>query len=373
MVQRICHVSTVHRGVEIRIARKQVASLAAAGFDAHLIIPATAAEVAEARTLGITLHSLGDDARPGRLSRMTRRMAHARRLAREVDADLYHFHDPELIGLGLALKRAGKKVVMDVHEDLASQILGKAWIRPWLRPFVARAARRAEHFGARRFDAVVAAYPFVGTLFEREARRVAVVRNFPLLHELPEEARPANTPRDTVAYVGGISRSRGILEAVQAVDKAGVRLALAGRFIVAAERAEVVAEPGWARVDDQGWVDRPGIQRIFAESFAGLCTLYPGPSHIQTEPIKLFEYMAAGLPVVVSTIPGWQRLIDETGCGLVVDPKDPDAIAAAITYLRDHPDEATAMGQRGRAAVLDRFNWDHEAYKLVALYRSLLG
>ncbi|MDO4905408.1 MAG: glycosyltransferase [Lautropia sp.] len=441
---RICHVSTVHRGVEIRIIRKELASLAAAGYEAHAVIAATPAEVAEAAQLDVTIHALTEQPGSGRLARMTRKMYAAWQQCRQVNAGLYHFHDPELIPLGLMLKLSGHRVVMDVHEDLANQILTKHWIPARLRKVVARLARTAERIGARFFDGVVTASPRQAVFFEDVARRVVVAHNYPLLSELAAtvdttteaassstvptmtarvetgnekpsapSGQPVRPPASTssgpstgklpetrtaqyatdhtspdagshrssieqrpathVAYVGGISRIRGINEAVMAIEKADVRLILAGKFKTEQERQEASALPGWQRVEDLGWVDRNGIANALQRSFAGLCTLHPTPNHLNAEPIKLFEYMAAGIPSIVSTIPDWMPYVERHHAGLCVDPMDVDAIARAIIHLRDNPELATEMGRNGQRAVLEHYNWSTQALKLEALYAQILA
>ncbi len=376
---RVCHVSTVHRGVEIRIIRKELASLAAAGYDAHAVIAATPEEVAEAASLGITIHPLQDRPGAGRLSRMTHKMYAAWRLCRQVDARIFHTHDPELIPLGLLLRLFGYRVVMDVHEDLANQILTKAWIPAALRPLVSRAARMVERIGARFLDAVVTVTPLQNPFFDDVARRIVVLYNYPLLSELPaaddETGQPtheAGRAATHVAYIGGVSRIRGINEAVEAVELADVKLILAGKFKTKAEREHAASLPGWNRVEELGWVDRDGISQALERSFAGLCTLHPTPNHVIALPIKMFEYMAAGIPSIVSDIPGWKPYVEQHDAGVCVDPMDPKAIAQAITYLQTHPERAAEMGRNGRRAVLEHYNWDTQGKKLDELYRDIL-
>ncbi|MFT4101210.1 MAG: glycosyltransferase [Burkholderiaceae bacterium] len=371
---RICHFSTVHSGVEIRIVRKELASLARAGYEAWLVIPGTAADVEEAARLGIRMIALSEPSQGQRLRRATTLAARAFRLVRDTGAQIVHFHDPELIPVGLALKAIGRHVIMDSHEDLKNQILYKYWIRPSIRKTIAAIARRAELFAARRFDGIVGALPYHEQIFGRDARRLAIVRNFPLDGELDgADAEGDWSSRTHVAYVGSISRVRGIFELVHALPRAGTRLLLAGRFSSRAERDEVVEDPGWSMVDELGYVDRVGIRDALHRSFAGICTLYPIPNHVHSEPIKLFEYMAAGIPVVISsTVPGWRQVVEDSRCGLCVDPKDPVAVAEAIRHLREHPDEAQRMGRNGRAAALAAYSWSAQAKGLVALYQSIL-
>ena len=172
--KRVCHISTVHRGVEIRIIRKEVASMAEAGYDAHAVIAATPEEVAEAARLGVTIHPLKE--RKVRIERMTLKMYEAWNTARKLKAEIYHFHDPELIPLGVFMKLCGHRIVMDVHEDLANQTLNKHWIPLPIRKVVGKIARGFERFGARFFDGVVTASPTQATFFQDVAARDASTR-----------------------------------------------------------------------------------------------------------------------------------------------------------------------------------------------------
>ena len=100
--------------------------------------------------------------------------------------------------------------------------------------------------------------------------------------------------------------------------------------------------------------------------------LHPKPNYVESQPVKLYEYMTAGLPVIASDFPYWRRIVDEAGCGLLVDPKDPEAIADAIEWLWRNPEEAEEMGKRGREAVFARYNWRAEVPKLLGLYEEIL-
>ncbi len=370
----VCHVTTVHPALDVRIARKELASLARAGFRCALIAHAEPGEHDEARALGIALVDLGPRRPARRLSRMVGASARALGRALRANATVYHVHDPELMPVGLVLKALGKRVVLDVHEDLQAQIEVKHWIPSPVRAPIGALARALERVSARRFDAVVAATPFIGGLFEPYARRVVVVSNYPWTDELhdPEGARRGDwSTRDRALYVGGISELRGARELVEAAAASGTRVLLAGRWFTQAERDRVRALPGYAYVDELGYVERAGLRPLFARSFVGVCALHATPNHVNAQPIKLFEYMAAGLPVVASAFPLWRSIVEGAGCGLLVDPTKPAEIADAIRWLREHPGQAQEMGRRGRDAVLARFNWEHESAVLVALYDEL--
>ena len=296
------------------------------------------------------------------------------RLALRQRADVYHFHDPELIPLGLLLKLRGMKVLYDVHEDVPRQILGKHWIRPWLRRPVAALVEGVEWVAARVFDAIVAATPTIAARFP--SKKTITVQNFPMLDELMKpESQPFSERPPHVAYIGGITETRGAKEMVRAlefVENEHVRLQLGGNFTPKGLEDEVRRLPGWSRVVAHGWVDRETVANLLGGVRGGLVLFHPAPNHTHAQPNKLFEYMAAGLPVVASNFPLWRQIVEGNHCGICVDPLDPKAIAEAIEFLITHPEEARKMGENGRRAVETKYNWDSEAEKLLSLYKELL-
>jgi glycosyltransferase involved in cell wall biosynthesis len=371
---RVCHFSSVHRGLDIRIYRKQCVSLAQAGFDVHLVIDASEADVLEAAGAGVTIHRLAAMSGQGRMRRMLMQTWRCYQMAKALDAEVYHLHDPELIPYGLLLHWQGRKVILDLHEDLRGDILSKHWIPAPLRRAIGAAARALEHFAARRLSALVAATPHIGALFEGSAARVAVIHNYPAINELAAApSAAAAVQRDCVCYVGAITAIRGIRQTVRALEIVPCKLLLAGAFDSPALREELSGYPGWRHVEECGFVDRRRVADIMARSFCGLVTLCPEPNYMQSLPIKLFEYMSAGVPVIASDFPLWRSIVEDADCGLCVDPGDPGQIARAIDYLRSHPALAEKMGSNGRRAVASKYRWDREGDRLVALYGELLA
>jgi glycosyltransferase involved in cell wall biosynthesis len=286
---------------------------------------------------------------------------------------LVHFHDPELLPVGVKLMRRGIKAVYDAHEDVPRQILTKHWIPAVLRSPLSWAFERYENAQVKRLAGVVAATPHIAERFRALARRTVNVSNFPFLDELA----PASVvlPRENkVCYVGGITRTRGAHEMLQALALVpGVRLLLCGRFEDAALEAEMRAAPGWSQVDYLGQVGRNQVREVMARSFAGLVTLQPMPSYLDSLPIKMFEYMSAELPVIASSFPLWRGIVEAHGCGVCVNPADPAAIADAIRSFRDSPEHVRAMGAAGNRAVREVFNWPQAERELLAFYGSLLA
>jgi glycosyltransferase involved in cell wall biosynthesis len=311
---------------------------------------------------------------PGRLQRMVGTTRRVLRAARLIDADVYHLHDPELLPAGLTLRRLGKRVVFDSHEDVPTQILAKPYLGPLSRRMLAGAYAGYQRYACRRFDGLIGATPTILARLARLHPHAVAVNNYPLPHEF--DATPDwDAKTQQVCYVGNISALRGVRELVQACGllKSPARLALAGRFDDAALEREVMDFAGWERIDAYGHLDRAGVRDVMRGAMAGLVTLQPSPNYLDALPVKMFEYMAAGLPVIASRFPLWQGIVENNGCGVCVDPRDPTAIAAAIDHFCTHPAEARRMGENGRRAIVASYNWASEAATLAAFYDRLLG
>lgn len=372
----IAHLTNVHPRSDIRIRIKEVESLATT-LDEPVILLVQDGK-GEAVEAGGKIRIIDTGPVPGgRLARMSLGVIRMWRAVSALQPKVVHFHDPELMVAGFALKLSGYRVVYDVHEDVPRQVLTKYWLPAMARRPLSWILSAMEWLAAQVFDAIVPATPKIAERFP--ARNTTVVQNFPLLSELvTRDGTPYGKRPPHFAYIGGITRIRGILEMVDAMKHMAAkqgkdpRLHIAGTFQPGELQAETEASAGWRQVDFHGWVDRPQVAKILGDVLAGLVTFLPAPNHMDAYPNKIFEYMSAGLPVIVSDFPLWRRIVDDSGCGLPVDPLDPAAIAAAMQWILDHPAEAEAMGQRGRRAVEKYYNWETEAGKLATLYKKLL-
>lgn len=344
-------------------------SLATAGYGVSLVV---ADGKGEEEREGVRILDVG---RPnGRLDRMIGATRRVLKQAVALDADIYHLHDPELLPAGLALKRRGKRVVFDAHEDLPRQLLSKPYLHPRARRPLSALAGGFERFACRRLTHVIAATPAIRDKFVAMGVAATDINNFPLPGELEADVAWSDKAAQ-VCYVGGITAIRGIRQVVAAMAlcRPGVRLDLVGGFAERSVRGEVGALPGWAGVNELGFLSRPQVREVLGRSMAGIVTFLPVPNHIDAQPNKMFEYMSAGLPVIASHFPLWREIIEGNECGICVDPLEPAAIAAAIDRLVDDPDLARRMGENGRAAVRERYNWTIEERKLLELYEQLLS
>lgn len=368
----IIHFTTVHPRDDSRIRSKQVNSLAREfNGQVSLFVQDGLGNELD-KEFGYRVVDTGPRLR--RIRRMTIgawRMIAAVKRARPAVA---HFHDPELLPWALILRLFRIKVVYDVHEDVPRQVAQNGRIPKFLRNLLPPFVSLAEWIGARLINGVVAASPTIEHRFPKD--KTILVRNFPLLHELhtPSSRSMQERPRE-FTYIGTITENRNIyrmIEAVSRVPGPPAWLRLAGTFSLSETQRNAEQMPEWDSVRFEGWTSRQGVARLLADGRAGLVVLKPVPHEMVTLPIKLFEYMAAGMPVISSDFPVWREIVDSAQCGLLVDPTETKSIADAMQWILDHPEEAQAMGERGRLAVSERYNWDREAEVLIRFYRSLL-
>lgn len=364
---KIVHLSSVHPPFDTRIFHKEAKTLARAGYEVVFVVPHDEAVTSD----GVRMHPIRK--RRGRLARMIWTVRDVFRAAVAEDGDIYFFHDPELIPVGLLLKLRGKRVIYDVHEDRPRQMLTKYWIPPRLRRFVSRLTHLVEAASGRVWDGIVVATPPIARLFP--GRKTVIVQNFPILDELiTADPIPYGDRPPQVSYVGSLTGIRGAREMVLAMgllpSESNARLDLAGPFDPPSLEDELRTLPGWERTTSHGWLHREDVAALLGRTRVGLVLLHPADNYLEAQPNKLFEYMSTGLPVVASNFPYWREMVEADRCGLLVDPLDPQAIADAIQWLLDRPEEAEAMGRRGEAAVRERFNWEIESRPLLNMLAS---
>lgn len=367
---KICHLTSVHERHDIRIFLKQCRSLARAGHEVTLVV--ADGRGSETRD-GVRIVDAGKRAasRPLRMARTTLRVFEA---ARSTRSDIYHLHDPELIPIGLRLKRGGPKIVFDSHEDYITDILTK----PYLKFGSARAVSSVFGWFEKRalasFDGVVSAYDAIADAYRDRGISSCVINNYPIEEEIVAERSRAVAP-GFVCYTGAVTEIRGVPKLVDAMAlcKTPVRLLLVGPFTEERGRAMCKASAGWSRVEAFGRLERTAMREEMARCVAGLVTFLPVANHVAAQPNKLFEYMATGLAVIGSDFPLWKTIIEGEECGICVDPTDPQTIAAAIDALNADPERARRMGEAGRRAVVERYNWNAEAAKLLSFYDVLAG
>lgn len=365
-MKKACIITSVHPPFDTRIFHKEAKCLVKAGYKVTLIVQHEKDDVVD----GIRILSLPTP--KNRFERMTKTVWQLYRKAREVDADIYHFHDPELIPVGLLLKLHEKKVIYDVHEDVPRQNMSKSYIPEIFRKPISVIIEALEGFSAKYFHGVVTATPFINRRFLKLGANAINVNNYPLLSELYDAGNRWKNKENAVCYVGGLTRIRGAFEMVEAIEKTKYGLLIAGNIEPGIEKI-LEQTPGWRNVEFLGFNDRDGVKSTIGRSMGGLVVLRPTINYLNALPVKMFEYMSAGVPVIASNFPLWEEIIKREKCGICVDALNPEEIATAIRFIIEHQEEAEQLGKNGRRAVIERYNWGIEEAKLKQLYEKILG
>lgn len=370
-MKKVCHMTSAHPAGDVRIFHKECVSLARAGYDVYLVQRGESGEVKGVHLVGIS------EIPPGRMARMTKGAKAVYQKALEVDADLYHLHDPELLPYALKLKKRGKKVVFDSHEMYREQIRNKTYLPGWCTRIIAAAYGCYERFVLKRIDGLVfpclknGEHPFAG-----QCARVITADNVPMLDELYERY-DSSVPKEenSIVHVGSLTYARGITHVIRAGRKAGCRVFLAGVFSPESYRAETEAMEEYACVEYLGKLDREGVVNVLQKSQIGMATLLNVGQYNQYDNLatKVYEYMSLGLPVILTRSAYNEKAMERLRFGICVDPENTEEIAEAVRYLLDHPEEARQMGENGRRAIKEAFNWDVEKEKLLSLYRDIFN
>lgn len=359
---KITHITSVHTRYDVRIFHKECRSLAAAGNMINLVVADGKGD--EIRD-GVHIIDAGERI-ANRIKRILFSPNRVFDKATSTNAEIYHLHDPELLRLTPRLLKLGQ-VIYDAHEDLPRQILGKYWIPKPIRGIVSFFSEKVENSYAGKVSGLIGATPFIADRFRKINNNVVNINNYPLLEEFTDiERKPSN--ERFACYIGGISIERGILEMVKAMEFVDGKLILAGNFSNPEEREKAKKLPGWENVIELGFCDREKVKEILASTNVGLVVLHPTINYIDALPVKLFEYMATGLPVIASDFPLWREIVDTARCGKFVNPLDPVQIAGAINCILNNPIEARKMGTAGRQAVIDNYNWKMEEKKMLEFY-----
>ncbi len=363
---RVAHVSSAHPAADTRIFVKECSTLAEAGFPVTLVAvgPAPVTTTVDVATIR---------QRHSRVQRAVLGTRDVYRALRRGDHAIIHLHDPELLPLGLWLSLRGRRVIYDAHETLRDDVSAKPYLTPRLARLLASIAGRIEDTVARRAAHVVAATPVIARQFPRA---VTTISNYPIIEEwasAPESLADYTARPLLGSYVGGIIDVRCRDEMVAAAGAVarivpGFTLHFAGTI----DPGDVVPAGDGVRYD--GVLDRHGVDDLLGHSRFGMVLMKPLPNLVTGLPTKFFEYLAAGLPVVVSrSLCLVCDIVDDLRCGVIVDESDPQSIAAGMRQLLEDPTGAFDMGRRGHEAVLSTYNWAPEGARLVAVYDEILA
>lgn len=367
---RVCHITSAHAPEDGRIFRRDCVTCSSNGFDTYLVEPGDTYQ-----KNGVSIIGIGSNSH-GRLYRMFLFSKKAYLKALDVDADIYHLHDPELLRYALKLKRKGKHVVFDSHENYVEQIKTK----PYLPSFVARAISYfydlySKHIFKRIDGLTFAGNDLLDSSFNGLCSRVISLDNYPWKNELFDYYNPS-IPKNvsTACYIGALTETRGIEQIIKACYSAGFKLYLAGKFSDQTFKYRLENLDEYSCVEYLGQLNRAEIKDLLQTTCVGLCVLQDvGQYHRMLNlPTKVYEYMSMHMPVVLHSSCYNDSIIEKYKFGISVNADDVEDITNALIYLKNNPHVCDAMGQVGRDLVSNYYSWDIEQNKLLSLYNSII-
>ncbi len=364
--------TTVHHPFDPRIYHKECLSIQEAGYDVTLLAqkdPNTGELSEEITHIPLKTYE-------GKLKRMLFAPWQAYKIAKQLKADVYHFHDPELMLVARFLKKKNNVVVYDVHEDFVTSLIKKDYLNKFMKLFIKKSFRSVEK---------VITKPFKKVLAEKYYQEIYPtgewVLNYPTVNEkFISHRRYVKSVEDKLIYTGNVDLERG---AKIHGNLPNIHPTIQMHFIGKcprkfADEIEQVAGEHKGRIHIRGidqFIPKEEIEQSYLNTnwLAGVALFPPTDHYLKKELTKFFEYMNAGLPIICSNFERWKEFIERYQCGIAVDPYNEQAIYEAIEYLRENPKEARRMGENGKKAVQDQLNWKTQANHLVELYDEWLS
>ena len=317
MPVKVCHVTSAHRSNDTRIFHKECISLAKAGYEVYLVANGNSYTKEGVHVIGIGKHH----------SKRMKRMLHTSRkifkAAVNVDADIYHLHDPELLQFALKLKRKGKKVIFDSHEDYLLTISGKRWIPNIFKSIVVLFYVAYEKFVCSKLDGIVVCYHWTEERMKKYCEHTMMILNYPIIDN--NKAKPSanfNNKR-AISFAGGITAQWCHKQILEALGKlTGVRYELAGK-LVGKYGLGLQEMKEWELVKYHGVLSIEKYFQVYANSSIGIALLDYIPQCKGTagnlSNTKFYD-MYAGLPLLCTDFILWKEIIEKEQCGICVNP-----------------------------------------------------
>ena len=368
---KVCHITSAHSNSDVRIFEKECTSLAKKkDYDVYLVAPGKSYKKNNVNVVGI------GEKPNSRLRRFVFFSRKACRTALNLDADIYHIHDPELLQFALKMKKKGKKVIYDSHEDTVEDIRRKDYIPWFLRTFITMVFGKYLDNVASKIDAIITVTPRIVAKFKPINNNVFLVTNFPIVEStnLVIKSRLRDNKTTTLCFAGGIDpmwSHEYILKAIDGLDNI--------KYILFGTGNEDYIEklrltPGWDKVDYRGKVPFEVVNRELWNADIGiaLCQYVLDKNNEGTlGNTKLFEEMLHALPVIATDYTLWAEIIEGENCGVCVNPTNVERIKEAIVMLKENSALAKKMGNNGRDAVIKKYNWYSQESVLFEVYDSL--
>lgn len=367
MKTKVCHLTSAHSRYDVRIFEKECVSLQKKGYDVSLVVNDDKPnEIKNGVTIIPTFYIPKN-----RVDRMINSTKIVYRKAMEVNAAVYHFHDPELLFVGKKLKEKGKKVIFDAHENVALQIYDKEWIPRIFRKIISSIYSKLESRICKNFDAIITVTPSIVDYYKKINETTILVTNYPIFIDKDINR---NSQRQ-VCFAGSLNNTWSHEIVIKALNNVkGVKYVIAGNI------DDSYLKELMSKSDDNlkyiGKISHNQVDELYSKSFAGMALNRSNQAKKSNGTLgntKIFEYMMNELPVICTNFKLWKEIVEENDCGICVDVDNVEQVENAIRFFLNNSELADRMGKNGRELVRKKYNWELEEKKLFQLYTEVLG
>ena len=385
---KITHISSVHPRYDIRIFHKMASSISQSGNDCSLVVfDGLGNELLN----GVRIIDLGKVSKFRFLSIISITLKLYFLLVNK-KTDIFHLHDPELFFIGLLLRFKNRLVVFDLHEDIFTQIVKKKYLKYYTNYLCSICIKLLFFLFLRYFNYIVCATNYISNKYRFYNEHIDSVQNYPKVDLTVKYCKYGfRTISDQsflthcgniitlsnkfiITYVGDISFDRGLVEMVQLSKMlpSNVIVVLAGQYTCIDSKELLIKSHEQGLICYLGLIDRNRVSNLLDISNVGLCLLKPVENYYNSKPTKIYEYMLHRVPFLASNFPEITKIVKNYKCGVIVDPKNPQAVSSAALNLISDEKECKKFGQNGRHAILKKYNWSSEFLKLQKIYKQLI-
>lgn len=368
---KVCHVTSAHKRYDGRIFRKQCVTLAKEGYEVILLcIDEQENEIKD----GVKIISINK-----KFKNRYHRIISAKKILKKhcvkIDADIYQFHDPELESLAYYMKKLGKKVIFDSHEDYVASIEDKKWIPSLLKKPIKKIYEKLEKNKLSKLDGVFVSSPHIYSRLKNVNTNTVILENFPTLDEINNQI--SKRDNNVICFGGGISRQWMHHNIIKAIEKIkDVKYILAGP-VFDGYLDELKSLKGFSKVTYKGQITKSELNDLYSKCEIGMAlndyVANVGYHEGSLGNTKIFEYMASQLPIIATDFNVWKKIIVDENCGICVNPNNIDEIENAIRKLVNNPKLATEMGKNGYNLVISKYNWENIKDKLLNTYEDVIN
>jgi glycosyltransferase involved in cell wall biosynthesis len=293
-----------------------------------------------------------------------------------IDADIYQLHSPELISLGLSLQKIGKKVVYDAHEDLPRHILEKEWLPLFSRKFISFFVEKFMRRYLSKYNHIISPHLHVINDLKSINSSCTLITNFPIVNTKRSFSLNKYLAREkTLCYTGTVyeySNQEFILKALN--DISDLKYRTVG-YISDQQLDQLSNIKSYSRCNFGALIPFNQMNNFYDNTIIGIVVydykLNLGNKLGSYGTNKIFEYMEAGIPFICTDYELWKLIIDKYNCGIYVEPQNTNQIRDALNFLLTNPEKAYEMGQNGRKAVMQEYNWEKEEISYIEIFKEI--